>query len=531
MGKTQREQQNLTKEKPHEMKLTKITTVVLAALVAIPTFAARPEKVDGVYYVAFKNGVTANDRAMLKAQGAGLGDEIPEVRAIEVKSKNPQAMAALANNPRVEYVEEVPMRYKLDLGSSQLVPSTANGLYGVVTTKANVAHAAGFIGTGVKVGVADTQLDISHPDIAGNLLASTNCVTTNPCSGSGWQNDGETHATHVAGTIVGVNNSTGVVGVAYGAKLAHARVLGPAGGSTSDIMRGVRWLVETQGCKIVNLSLGGGLKSKTEENFYKEMRTKGAIVVAATGNDGATRVSYPAGYAINVAVGAVDVNDLVATFSNKGTGIDVTAPGVMVLSSVPNGTGVEAEVTAGATFRAFGMTFAGMTSGITNTIVNCGIGNPGECATGGLTSFVALIQRGTLDFATKVTNAKNQGAVAAIIYNNVAGDFGGTLGAAGAWIPAVAVSQATGTALLGQVGSNGTVINKVSNWDHYDGTSMATPHAAGVVALIWSQNLTLTAAAVETKLKSGCDDKGAAGYDTTYGSGRVNAARSLGLLP
>jgi subtilisin family serine protease len=417
----------------------------------------------------------------------------------------------------------------MDLGSAQLVPSTANGLYGIVNTKANVAQAAGFTGVGIKVGVADTQLDISHPDIAGNLLASIDCVNKNPCSGSGWQNDGETHATHVAGTILGVNNSVGVAGVAYGAKLAHARVLGPTGGSTADIMRGVRWLVETQGCKVINLSLGGGLKSKTEENFYNEMRTKGAIVVAATGNDGLTRLSYPAGYTVNVSVGAVDVNDVVATFSNRGTGIDVTAPGVMVLSSVPAGTGHEAEVTAGTTSRAFGMTFAGTTNGTSNTLVNCGIGNPGECATGGLTSFVALIQRGTLDFATKVTNAQNQGAVAAIIYNNVAGDFSGTLGAAGTWIPAVAVSQATGTTLLTKVGTSGTVINKVSNWDHYDGTSMATPHVAGVVALIWAQNLSQTASAVETKLKNNCDDKGAAGYDTTYGYGRVNAAKALGL--
>lgn len=506
-----------------------ITSVVLAAAVAIPAAAARPEKVEGNYYVAFKNGVQASDRAMLKSQGAAVRDEFPEARAVEVRLSNAMALQGIANNPRVEYVEEVPMRYKLDLSTAQLAPSLANGLYGVLTTKSNVANAAGFTGTGIKVGVADTQLDIAHSDIAGNLVAHTDCVTKNPCSGSGWQNDGETHATHVAGTILGVNNGSGVAGVAYGAKLAHARVLGPNGGSTSDIMRGVRWLVETQGCKIVNLSLGGGLKSRTEENFYKEMRTKGALVVAATGNDGATRVSYPAAYAINVAVGAVDVNDVVASFSNKGTGIDVTAPGVMVLSSVPTGTGHEAEVVNGVGYRAFGMEFAGTTNGISGNLVNCGIGNPGECQNGGATGFIALIQRGTLDFAAKVTNAKNQGAAAAIIYNNVAGDFSGTLGAAGNWIPAVAVSNTSGAALLAKLGTSTTVTNKISAWDHYDGTSMATPHAAGVAAIIWSSNLSLTANDVETKLKNGCDDKGAAGYDTTYGYGRVNAAKSLNL--
>lgn len=506
-----------------------ITSVVLAAAVAIPAAAARPEKVEGNYYVAFKNGVQASDRAMLKSQGAAVRDEFPEARAVEVRISNPMALQGIANNPRVEYVEEVPMRYKLDLAGTQLAPSLSNGLYGILTTKSNVANAAGFTGTGIKVGVADTQLDIAHTDIAGNLVGHTDCVGKNPCSGSGWQNDGETHATHVAGTILGVNNAAGVAGVAYNAKLAHARVLGPNGGSTSDIMRGVRWLVENQGCKIVNLSLGGGLKSRTEETFYKEMRTKGALVIAATGNDGATKVSFPAGYAVNVAVGAVDVNDVVASFSNKGTNIDVTAPGVMVLSSVPAGTGVEAEVVNGTSTRAFGMEFSPKTNGTTGVLVDCGIGNPGQCATGGATGFVALVQRGTLSFADKVTNAKNQGAAAVVIYNNVAGDFSGTLGAAGNWVPAVAVSDTAGAALKVKLGTSTTVVNKVSSWDHYDGTSMATPHAAGVAALIWSSNLSLTANDVETKLKNGCDDKGTAGYDTTYGYGRVNAAKSLNL--
>ncbi|HXI11171.1 MAG TPA: S8 family serine peptidase [Thermoanaerobaculia bacterium] len=505
-------------------------SAAMIAVLALPAFAAKPEKVEGAYYVAFKDGVKEKNKAMVKSHGASVTDEIAEAGAIEIKIGNSVALLAIQNNPNVLYVEEVPMRYKMDLTTQQVTPSVSNGLYGLVTTKAVNVHNAGNSGGGIRVGVADTQLDIAHVDIAGNLVASIDCVQKNPCSGSGYQNDGETHATHVAGTILAVNNTSGVLGVAYSSKLTHARVLGPTGGSSSDIMRGVRWMVETQSTKIINLSLGGGLKSRTEENFYKEMRTKGAVVVAATGNDGATRVSYPAAYPVNVAVGAVDKNDVVATFSNKGTGIDVTAPGVLVLSSVPTGTGKEASAgTATSTFTAFGLEFAGSTSGTTGTLVNCGIGNPGECATNGATGFVALIQRGTLDFATKVTNATNQGAAAAIIYNNAAGDFTGTLGAAGAWIPAVSISDAAGATLKTQVGAAATVVNQASSWDYYDGTSMATPHAAGVVALIWASNPLLSASDVETKLKNGCDDKGAAGYDTTYGHGRVNAAKSLGL--
>ena len=505
-------------------KFTRLSVIVLALMVAAVPVMAKQEYVNGAFYVGFKVKASKADKDMLKAHGFKVKGEFEDLNVVEVEGDNAQALDAISKHSKVDYVEAVPWRERLDLGTTQATPSLANGLYGLLTTKATTVHGRGWTGTGIVVGVADTQLDIAHTDIAGNLNAHTNCVQTNPCSGSGWQNDGETHATHVAGTILGVNNSAGVYGVAYGAKLVHARVLGPAGGSTSDIMRGVTWLKD-QGAKIVNLSLGGGSKSRTEENFYKAMRnTYGVIVVAATGNSGTNTVSFPAGYAINVAVGAVDVNDVVATFSQRGKNIDITAPGVLVLSSVPAGTGSEANVTAGVEHRAFGLEFAGHTNGISGNLVNCGIGNPGECGAG-ISGNIALIQRGTLSFADKVTNAMNQGAVAAIIYNNAAGDFTGTLGAAGSWIPAVSVSQAAGTALLGQ--ASGSVLNKVSSWDHYDGTSMATPHAAGVFALLWAANPTMTANAIETTIKNNCDDKGAAGYDTTYGFGRVNADKAL----
>jgi subtilisin family serine protease len=139
-----------------------------------------------------------------------------------------------------------------------------------------------------------------------------------------------------------------------------------------------------------------------------------------------------------------------------------------------------------------------------------------------------LIQRGTISFADKVTNAMNQGAVAAIIYNNTAGDFSGTLGAATTsdgrtWIPAVAVSDTTGAALKAQAGTSATVVDGASDWDYYDGTSMATPHTAGVLALIWSASPGLSASTVESYLFTTTTDLGVAGFDSTYGRGIVNA--------
>src|SRR5439155_4003900 len=134
------------------------------------------------------------------------------------------------------------------------------------------------------------------------------------------------HATHVSGTILGVFNSVGVYGVAYNARLVHARVLGPNGGTTSDIMAGVKALVDS-GARIINLSLGGGRASRTEQKFYDDLHNnRGVLVAAAAGNDSATKLSYPAAYKSNISVGAVDKTNAHASFSNTGRGLDVSAP-------------------------------------------------------------------------------------------------------------------------------------------------------------------------------------------------------------
>src|SRR4029079_1576991 len=130
---------------------------------------------------------------------------------------------------------------------------------------------------------------------------------------------------------------------------------------------------------VVNLSLGGQLPSTTEENFYQEMRSRGALIVCAAGNGSAASLIYPAAYPSNIAVGAVDVNNAHASFSNTGSELDVSAPGVGVLSSVPPNWGMpESYVETTQTFPSNGLTFAGTTGGLTKTIVNCGLGMIGD---------------------------------------------------------------------------------------------------------------------------------------------------------
>jgi subtilisin family serine protease len=151
---------------------------------------------------------------------------------------------------------------------------------------------------------------------------------------------------------------------------------------------------------------------------------------------------------------------------------------------------------------------------------------------------IALIQRGATFFAEKVFNAMNAGALGVIIFNNEPGEFSGTLFAettvdGRTWIPVVTVSGSTGATLRNQVGTSavnsvtGTIINKRSNWNIYSGTSMATPHVTGVIALIWSVNPNFTNSTVEGILFSTCTDLGPKDYDPNFGHGLVNASAAV----
>lgn len=479
-------------------------------------------------FIGFQNKPGDKERKLVQELKGQIIYEFPEVQAFAVEIPTKQ-LEALSKRPEVLYLEPDEKRYPLGLSDSELEPSMSNGLYGLITTYSTTVQRKGVTGNGSIACIADTAIDTTHPDIAANLLETRN-FNSQPID-----LPNETHATHVAGTIVAALNNKGVRGVAYSAKLYHARVLGPEGGSNSEVMRGVKWLVENKGCKVVGLSLGGSSKSRTEQMFYRLMYSKGALIIAAAGNENATELIFPAGYPVVLSVGAVDRNNSHASFSNTGNNLDLSAPGVDILSSVPIGTGSDSSVIAGSSsYRAFGMTFAGKTSGINGTIVDSGTGNTASEFPSGVKGNISLMQRGLVSFATKADNAMKAGAVAAIIYNNAAGDFMGTLGSptnssGTPWIPVVSVSDSTGATLvaLAKTGTTGTVVNQLSDWDYYSGTSMATPHVVGIAALLMSANPALTNNQVEKILKNTATDLGKKGYDTTFGFGLVNASKAI----
>ncbi|QOY94405.1 S8 family serine peptidase [Massilia sp. UMI-21] len=187
--------------------------------------------------------------------------------------------------------------------------------------------------------------DASDP---GDWVAAGECGAGSPASGSSW------HGTHVAGTVAAkTNNSLGVAGVAYNAKIVPARVLGKCGGYTSDIADAITWTsggtvsgvpANANKAKVLNMSLGGtGACDATTQTAINGARSRGAVVVVAAGNDNMNvSNASPANCSGVIAVAATGKTGGRASYSNYGTLVDVAAPGgdgsYSVISTLNSGT-------------------------------------------------------------------------------------------------------------------------------------------------------------------------------------------------
>jgi len=210
----------------------------------------------------------------------------------------------------------------------------------------------------VKIGIVDTGIDQTHPELSGKAVdcgaAFGGAITNGVCT------DDNMHGTHVAGTIAAkANNGTGVAGVAFNSSLAICKALYTAAstGLTSDVANCIAW-THARGAKVISMSLGGGASTTLQNAVaaaWENGGPNGSVLVAAAGNDGNSTVNYPAGYAQVVSVAATDHNDAKASFSNTNADVEVAAPGVSVLSTIPGGQYAELSGTSMATPHASGV--------------------------------------------------------------------------------------------------------------------------------------------------------------------------------
>ncbi len=182
-------------------------------------------------------------------------------------------------------------------------------------------------GRGVKIGIVDTGVDLGHQDLAGKVVASTNCINSGgdstKCAGNGQDDNG--HGTHVAGiAAAATNNGLGVAGTAPDAKLVVAKVLNNQGsGNFSDVNAGIMWVVD-HGAQVVNLSLGdstpivpGVLGENSLETGIEYAWSHGAVPVLASGNTnyfGLGSQNY--GNADAIVVGATGTNGQTTSYSS-----------------------------------------------------------------------------------------------------------------------------------------------------------------------------------------------------------------------
>lgn len=186
-------------------------------------------------------------------------------------------------------------------------------------------------GRGVTVAVIDTGVDLTHPDLAANLLSTG----YNFGDGNATPQDVLGHGTKVAGIIAAVqNNGAGVTGLAPEAKILPIKINpGGQGTFTSDKLASAIDYAVSHGAKVINLSLTVDSETQTVKKSIQSALDKGILMVAASGNEGTT-VSFPANMSGVIGVAAVGQSGAVASFSNTGPEITVAAPGVNVYATV-----------------------------------------------------------------------------------------------------------------------------------------------------------------------------------------------------
>jgi subtilisin family serine protease len=188
-------------------------------------------------------------------------------------------------------------------------------------------YAAG--GSAVVIGSIDTGVNMSHPEFTGRLIAGRDWVNNdaNP-------EDDEGHGSHTTGTMAGRNvGVAGVSGAAANVRVYVQKVCGKRGCPTSAIVSAIRAAADYPGMVAMNLSLGGSTESQAEKDAIAYATGKGVLVIASAGNDGTGTVSCPACDPNAISVAASTWRDVLASYSNWGPGLDITAPGGLCYSN------------------------------------------------------------------------------------------------------------------------------------------------------------------------------------------------------
>ena len=372
-----------------------LTGMAVAVVGTVPAHAAPPSK---RYMVEFVAGKAANGRAALQAANAVIKLDLGAHNAVAAQIPDAR-LGAIASHPSVRSVEIDQRRYPISMvrslasGADKGVAADGSSAPEVVPYGVTMVQAEGFRGNAsgdMKVCVIDSGYDIEHEDKPGAPIVTG---TDDPDGSGPWTEDGSGHGTHVSGTINALDNNIGVIGVFPSVPMHVVRVFGDDGfwAYSSQLIDAVDDCI-AHGAKVINMSLGGELPSVLENKVFLKARKNGVLSIAAAGNGGAGRVcdlfagdhperqscrmSYPASYGSVVSVAAVDENKQLASFSQINTKVEIAAPGVSVLSTVPTGSMMDVTLQSGlGTTPVVPMdNFPIPEAPVSGNLVDCGLG-------------------------------------------------------------------------------------------------------------------------------------------------------------
>ncbi|MFY9233851.1 MAG: S8 family peptidase [Fimbriimonadaceae bacterium] len=308
-----------------------IRKVFIFALLSIAGLSsAQSDFVKNEVLVKFRPGVSFQKSVSIESLGAKVKSEISFIGWTVVRlPKGVPVMGAVEHFKTFSGVANAEPNYIRIPYFTPNDPMWASQ-YGPRKVKADLAWDMDQGSPAVVVAVLDTGVDLTHPDLQGKLVPGYDFS-----DGDSDPSDYDGHGTHTAGIVAAAtNNGVGVAGTAFNCRVMPLKIFPNA--IVTVVIAAVKYAADN-GAKVASMSFGGAPPSQAEEDAMIYAFNKGTLLLASAGNDGGTGKNYPAGYNTVVAVAASDQNDNKAGFSTYGDWVEITAPGVDILSTYLGG--------------------------------------------------------------------------------------------------------------------------------------------------------------------------------------------------